>query len=329
MATSYGLVRSVAPVPSACPEASSGHSYLALLNDSVGDVLYAFQYLDGTYVSTIASWNYGALFNLPNINGIAAVGLDKVIFTAHRPLAGTFRQLIVTWKPSTGEHWIAETDEPPGEAFTYDPVPISGTQALVAVETELNALEWYVFTVATNIAPGAWGGNLVGETPFDVNQGFGAYTYVTGAGPTALHQGFDFSQSPSGHLFGLGQDDVPALTDDFVGGLFGGQRVAGGALVATDYEPDASQIGGVGVLSGSGAHTRWTPDSWSATIRTHVTCIAPTPSGAEWVAVLNTEELLRAPLGAISAECPPVTVAIESAPVGAVFLTPFHFFALD
>jgi hypothetical protein len=331
MATSYGLVRSVAPAPSACPEEASGKSYLGVYVDHGAKVVYAYLYADGAYVSTLGSLAYTGIYHSIRTDAVFwRLSGDRIVFAARRASADG-QPLIVTWEPSTGTRWTAETDTAT-HSYTYNPVPISDTEALAAIDTDGNELEFYRFPLATDIGLGAWPGHLEATVAFDSNQGFTGPLVVTGSTPKALHGGFDFSQSERSRWFGFGQDDVPEVPEGFKPAFdgdnpVGGHLVTGGALIGSDADGDGAAQVGLGVLSGAGVYTRWTPAVWGAGLGS-IARVAPTPSGDEYVALLGDDSFVRLPVGAIGAECPLHKTAIEPGPAdpGAY---PSHFFARD
>jgi hypothetical protein len=73
---------------------------------------------------------------------------------------------------------------------------------------------------------------------------------------------------------------------------------------------------GLGVLSGAGVYTRWTPDAWSATLGS-IAAVAPSPSGSEYVALLGSGSIVRLPVGPIGEECTLYLTAVDAGPEGA------------
>lgn len=316
------------PEPSACPDDGTGHSYLGVYVDHGAKVVYAYLYADGAYQSTLGSLAYTGLWHsIPEDAVFWRVAGDRLLFTARAASAAVVDR-IITWDPAAGTHWTAETDTPT-HAYTFNPVPISDTEALAASGTDSGdyGLEWFRFSLATNISAATFAGLFEAGVAYDVFEGFHGPLLVTAASPLALFGGFHWEgvDPARSEWFGLGQSDVPDVPEEFLPTTgspgagtnpVGGRLVSGGALIGSDADGDGAAMVGLGVLSGAGVYTRWTPDAWSATLGS-IAAVAPSPSGAEYVALLGSGSIVRLPVGPIGEECTLYLTAVDAGPEGA------------
>lgn len=91
------------PVPEApapvCPVSIQGKTYLGIYADQSAEILYAYNYLDGAYVSTAGTYNYSAgTLTISGTPGFQLVTGGKVIFQGRQGA----RDRIMTWDVAGG-----------------------------------------------------------------------------------------------------------------------------------------------------------------------------------------------------------------------------------
>lgn len=329
-----------APAAGSCPSSLTGRSYLAVVDENkVGlgggpETLWAYIYNDGSYGSTVASYDYsGDGITLASDPTFQHVGDGKVLFTASGLGADT---LVCVWDTDTNTLAIAECAHPDFVNTICAAMWDGSTYAYFFMEygaSNPRALQMYRVTLG---ASGPWDEVTarVGATfETDSAAGLAPSENIIGLGGAAyLVPTLNYAESPeieTALAFSAGEwAEVPPwhsyVNDLSLGNGANGFPISGGrgqrATFAAGFAPllGASPAGGPEV---SLLPLDWQPGGGFTNLHT-------SPSGAEFVVLVAPDQFIRLPVSGVAAlgECPIPGITIEPSPEDFI---PGHFLCLD
>lgn len=321
-----------------CPGPLLGRTYLGVYDDTDNELLYCYNYNDGTYVSTLAIFDYGAtpLFSLRSFQRVHSSG-DILVFTASGGSGVDIN--VCTWDLAANTVARAACNSPVMFVQT-------ASQAVWAGGTDV-----YFFLEGSPFGPPAprylqLYKVAVGATTWDeAATAIGGVLTPTGypglaVGPQLLHAGtggfhvpsLNYSVEPingeeavpffTGGVWAEGLDRRSFANDGSMGSGYDGYEVAGNRAIRITFGPGAVPPAVLGLMSTTGSETSLLPAEW---VLAALYNLSVAPSKNE-VAVFadpdggTLDQLLRLNVNVIPGlgSCPLPLITVEPSPDGFV-----------